>query len=93
MTEALDCLPVTLIIAPRKCEKCEKCQALIVRLQERFPGRLEYHEHTTDDEAADQFGVVLPPLLVVGDFIVAMGSVPEEDGLAQLIQRKLGSPA
>ena len=93
MTETPGSLTVTLIIAPRKCEKCAKCQALIARLQERFPGRLDYHLHTSEDEAADQFGVVLPPLLMVGDFIVAMGSVPEEDKLAQLIQRKLGSPA
>ena len=82
-------LVISLIVAPRGCPKCTKCRELLVRMQERFPEQLDCRICSTDDEAAAQFGVVLPPLLVVGDFIAAMGQVPDEDKLAQLIQRKL----
>jgi pyruvate/2-oxoglutarate dehydrogenase complex dihydrolipoamide acyltransferase (E2) component len=81
---------VTLIGAPKKCAKCEACEALVARLQERFPGRIDYHQHTTDDEEAGEFGVVMPPFLVVGNLIVAMGAVPEEGKVAQLIEKQLG---
>jgi hypothetical protein len=82
-------LALTLIVAPRKCAKCDKCRALLARLQDRFAGQLECRICSTDDDAAAAFGVVLPPLLLVGSFVAAMGSVPDEDKLAQLIERKL----
>ena len=84
-----DLLVLTLIVAPRKCAKCEKSRALLARMEERFAGRIDCHVCSTEDEAAAAFGVVLPPLLLVGEFVAAMGSVPDEDKLAQLIERKL----
>ena len=84
-----DPLTVTLIGAPRRCAKCEACEALLARLAERFPGRLEVRKYTTDDPAAEAYGVILPPVVVVADFLVALGTVPDEERLAQLIQKKL----
>lgn len=81
---------VTLIGAPKKCAKCVACEELVARLQERFPGVIDFHQHTTDDAEAAEFGVVMPPFLVVGNLIVAMGAVPEEDKVAQLIEKQLG---
>jgi len=86
-------LALTLIVAPRGCPKCTKCRELLAQMQERFPDQLDCRVHSADDPAADQFGVVLPPLLMVGNFVAAMGSVPDADKLAQLIERKLASPA
>lgn len=82
-------LTLTLIGAPRRCAKCEACEALLARLVERFPERLEVCKYTTDDPEADAYGVVMPPLVVLANFLVAMGSVPDEGRLAQLIQKKL----
>jgi hypothetical protein len=82
-------LALKLIVAPRKCSKCDRCRALLARMQERFAGQLECQICSTDDDAAAEFGVVLPPLLMVGSFVAAMGSVPDEDKLAQLIERRL----
>lgn len=85
-----DGVKVTLIGAPRKCAKCVACEELVARLQERFPGSIDFHQYTTDDAEAAEFGVVMPPFLVVGNLIVAMGAVPEEDKVAQLIEKQLG---
>lgn len=91
--ETRDNLPgtvkITLIGAPKKCAKCEACEALVSKLQDRFPGLIDFHQHTTDDAEAAEFGVVMPPFLVVGNFIVAMGAVPEEEKVAQLIEKQL----
>lgn len=86
-------LPITLLVAPRQCSKCDRCRALLAQMQARFPDQLDCRIHSTDDPAADQFGVILPPVLMVGTFVAAMGSVPDEDKLAQLIARKLAAPA
>ena len=32
---------ISLVVAPRGCPKCTKCQALLVRMQERFPEQLD----------------------------------------------------
>lgn len=88
--EASGRVKVTLIGAPKKCAKCIACEELVARLQERFPGVIDFHQHTTDDAEAAEFGVVMPPLLVVGNLIVAMGAVPDEDKVAQLIEKQLG---
>lgn len=82
---------LTLIVAPQKCQKCEQSEALVARLQARFPGALDYHRHTTDDPEAARFGVIMPPLLAVDDLIVGLGKVPDEAKLGQLIAKRLGS--
>jgi hypothetical protein len=84
-------LVITLIVAPSRCAKCEACKGLITRLQERFPDRLDCRELSTDDEAAAAFGVVLPPVLIVGDFVAALGNVPQEEALTRLVAGKLAA--
>ena len=82
-------LDVILIVAPRKCPKCLQCEALVARLQKRFPGRLNCRQFSTEDAGAASFGVVLPPLLIIDDFVAALGYVPEEGPLVGLVEAKL----
>ena len=83
-------LVITLIATPRGCRKCAASEELVARLLERHPGRIEYHRITTEDEAAAQYGVVMPPMLIVGDLVVATGRVPREDLLERYVAQQLG---
>ncbi|MEI6501821.1 MAG: thioredoxin family protein [Armatimonadota bacterium] len=80
---------ITLIVTPKKCQKCLQCEDLVARLLEQFPGQLDYVELDTTAEEVQQFGVVLPPMLLLDDFIAAAGKVPIYDALARLITAKL----
>jgi hypothetical protein len=84
-----DGLAITLISAPRPCPKCAQCRAMIARLQARHPGRLAFREIAADAPEAEDFGVVMPPMLILGDVILAAGRVPREDRLSALIADRL----
>ena len=85
-----DKVTLTLIEAPRGCRKCEACLAMIQRLQERWPGRVELKTIMADAPEAADYGLIMPPMLLLGDFIVATGKVPLESGLVKLVARELG---
>lgn len=84
-------ITIVLIAAPQKCAKCRQCEALLARLQERFPGQLSCRQLSALEEEARAFGVVLPPMLIVDDLIVSAGRVPDEEALVQLIEAKLSA--
>lgn len=83
-------ITLTMISALKPCNKCDACRALISRLQDRFPGRVEYSELRADAQEAEEYGVIMPPMLIMGDFIVSSGNVPVESGLTHLIAEALG---
>ena len=82
-------LKITLVVTPKRCAKCLQCEGLVARLQEQFGARIEFVELLTTDAATQEFGVVLPPMLLVGDFLAAAGKVPLYDALARLVSTKL----
>lgn len=79
-----------MVSALRPCKKCEACRKLAARLQELFPGRIEYREFKANSPEAAQYGVIMPPMLVIDDFIVSSGNVPVESGLVQVVAEMLG---
>jgi hypothetical protein len=79
-----------MVAAPRKCKKCEACTAMIDRLQAQFPGRIVFRVIPAADPEAEDYGVVMPPMLILDDFLVSAGNVPVESGLVQLITQQLG---
>ena len=81
---------ITLVVALKECPKCRKCEAMIARLQERYPGRIEFKRVPADSPDAEQFGVVMPPMLLVEDFLLSAGSVPRESGLIALVAEQIG---
>lgn len=84
-----DTLTITLITALRECDKCRRCEAMVQRLQSQWPGRIVLRKVKADAPEAEQYGVIMPPMLVVGKFIAAAGRVPREDGLTRLVAAEL----
>lgn len=80
---------ITLISALKPCAKCEACRQIVRRLEERYPGQIASREVRADDPEAAQYGVVLPPMLLLGDVIVAFGRPPREEKLAAVIATRL----
>jgi|LSQX01.2.fsa_nt_gb hypothetical protein len=80
---------ITLIVTPKKCQKCYQCEDLVARLIEAFPGQIEYVELDTTAEEVQQFGVILPPMLLIDDFIAAAGKVPIYEALVKLVTARL----
>ena len=60
------------------------------RLQEKWPGRIEFTVIPAESPEVADFGVIMPPMLLVKDFIVAAGKVPVESGLVKLVAKELG---
>lgn len=78
-------LIITLITAPRECDRCRRCEEMVQRLQARWPGRIVLRKVKADAAEAEQYGVVMPPMLIVGNFLAAAGKVPREDALARIV--------
>jgi len=85
---------IVLVVATRECNKCRACEAMVRRLLEKHPGELCFRKVRDDAPEADEFGVVMPPMLVVSGVLVTAGRVPDERGLAAVVERMLeGSKA
>ncbi len=80
---------IVLVTAPKECPKCIECEAIVARLEERYPGRIEFRKVNADAPEAADLGVVMPPMLIVGDLLVCAGRVPVESSLANLIELQL----
>lgn len=79
---------IVLIVAT-DCPKCRACRALAEELAAAHPGQVEVEVLSCEDPAAMRYGVVLPPTLIVDDFIVAAGSVPRRQAVARLVEQSL----
>ena len=69
------------------------CEAMVARFQERYPGQINYRKVPADAPEAADFGVVMPPMLLLDDMILCAGKVPVESGLAQLLANELRDEA
>jgi hypothetical protein len=56
----------------------------------KYPGQVTVNIIPANTPEADEYGVVLPPTVVVGDFIVAAGSVPRKSAFEDIIKTELG---
>lgn len=83
-------MTITLINALHPCPKCAACREMVGRFQERFPGRIVFRQIEADSPQAADFGVIMPPMVLLEDFLVAAGKVPLEGGFEKLIARQLG---
>ena len=81
---------ISIVVSPTKCKKCDACRAMADEMAAKYPGQLAVNVIPANSPEADEFGVVLPPTVIVGDFIVAAGKVPVESGLAKLVAKELG---
>jgi len=85
---------IVLVVATRECNKCRACEAMVGRLLGKHPGELSFRKVRDDAPEADEFGVVMPPMLVVNGVLVTAGKIPDERGLGAMVERMLeGSKA
>lgn len=89
-TKPTEYVRITLIVSPRGCPKCAKCEKMIAALQRRYPGRIDFRKFPADAPEADRYGVVMPPMVIVDDFIACAGNVPRESALERLVSEQLG---
>ena len=81
---------INIVVAPTKCKKCDACRAMADEMAAKYPGRLAVNIIPANSPEADEYGVVLPPTVIVGDFIVAAGSVPRASAFETIIREELG---
>lgn len=92
-TSANQPVEVVLVAALKECPKCLACEEMIGRLQAQHPGAIVLRKVRADDPEAESYGVVMPPMLIVGDFIACAGKVPIESALDKLITNELEKTA
>jgi hypothetical protein len=83
---------INIVVSPTKCKKCDACRAMASELAAKYPGQIEVNIILANTPEADRYGVVLPPTVVVADFIVAAGNIPRRDALEDIIRTELGVP-
>ncbi|PIZ37493.1 MAG: hypothetical protein COY42_24110 [Armatimonadetes bacterium CG_4_10_14_0_8_um_filter_66_14] len=88
-TDRAEQVTITLITALHECPKCAKCEAMIGRLMEVHPGGIEFRKVPADAPEAADYGVVMPPMVIVDDFIACAGKVPLEGAFAKLVANQL----
>ena len=84
---------IVLIVAPTDCPKCRACLALAEALAAAHPGQVEIEVVSCESPEAVRYGVVLPPTMIVDDFIVAAGSVPRRQAVTRLVEQSLAEHA
>jgi hypothetical protein len=85
-------LTINIVVSPTKCKKCDACRAMADEMAAKYPGRLVVNIIPANSPEADEYGVVLPPTVIVGDFIAAAGSVPRAGAFEAIIRDELGLP-
>ena len=85
-------MPVTIdiVVSPTKCKKCDECRAMAEDMAQRYPGQVQVNIIPANTPEADRYGVVLPPTVVVGDFIVAAGNVPRQKAFESIVKSEMG---
>ena len=79
---------IVLIVAT-DCPKCRACRELCAELAAEHPGQVEVEIVSCESPEAVRYGVVLPPTMIVDDFIVAAGSVPRRPAVVRLVEQSL----
>ena len=72
------------------CANCKRAEKQAQLAAEQFKGRVEVVKLDALDPAADAYGVMVTPTMVIGDEVVATGRVVPAGELVALIQAKLG---
>jgi hypothetical protein len=80
---------ILLVSAPKGCKKCAACEAMIERIRSKHGAALEFEKITSEDPEAAELGVVMPPMVLVDDLLIAAGKVPREDKLDAMVNKRL----
>jgi hypothetical protein len=72
------------------CANCKRAEREARKAAERFPGRVEVVHLDALGAEAQQYGLMVTPLIVVGEDVVATGRVLPAAKLAPIIEAHLG---
>jgi thiol-disulfide isomerase/thioredoxin len=72
------------------CATCKRAEAQAERAAERFPGQVEVVKLDALGPEAEQHGLMITPLTVIGEDVVGAGKVVPMAKLISIIEAKLG---
>jgi thiol-disulfide isomerase/thioredoxin len=71
------------------CANCKRAEREARKAAEEFPGQVEVVHLDALGPEAQQYGLLVTPVIVVGEQVVATGKVLPAPKLIPIIQRKL----
>lgn len=84
---------IVIIASTPPCDKCAACKKMAQDLAEKHGPAVEYQILDALDPAADAYGVVMTPTMIVGDMVVSVGRAPRREALEELVQGLLADGA
>ena len=73
-----------------RCARCIRTKDLATMVAARYPGRAEVVEVPALSREAQEHGVILTPTVIIGDQVVASGSVPGERQWEDALKKEIG---
>lgn len=83
-------LQIQVFGATPPCANCKRAEAQAQKAADHFPGRVQVIKRDAFDPEAEAYGLIVPPLVVVGDQIAGAGQVVPAEKLIPIIQAALG---
>ena len=78
---------VTVIEADKPCSECIATRKVLERLRETLPALTVQILHRSDPEA-QQYGVIMTPVVIVDDLVFSMGRRPPARRLATFLKER-----
>jgi hypothetical protein len=72
------------------CANCKRAEREAHKVAETFPGQVEVVHLDAMGPEAQQYGLMVTPVIVVGEEVVATGKVLPASQLAPIIEKQLG---
>ena len=72
------------------CANCKRAEQQAQKAAEQFPGKVQVVKLDALGPEAEPYGIVVTPLIVVGDKVVSSGKVLPADKLVPIIKAELG---
>jgi thiol-disulfide isomerase/thioredoxin len=74
------------------CAKCKRAEREAQKAAERFPGKVDVIHLDALGPEAEAYGLMVTPVIVVGERVVSTGQVLPAEKLVPIIQAALDSP-
>lgn len=72
------------------CANCKRAEREAIKAAEKFPGQVEVVHLDALGPEAQQYGLMVTPVIVVGEEVVATGKVVPAPKLIPIIEERLG---
>ena len=72
------------------CANCKRAEQEALKAAEKFPGQVEVVHLDALGPESQQYGLMVTPVIVVGEEVVATGKVLPAPQLVPIIERHLG---